>query len=149
MNRPATKWLAGIAGVALAILAVKLVFTPIVMPLDNKTLEKFQETNSKIFAQLLEQSNGMSYAEMSAESFRLAIKAIGYHPDKTLLVWLSPEFHAKITAGDPKLVTDQLRLTDSLIKTALGDGSTDEEFARIMAQYSSEVRDAARLRRGL
>ena len=134
---------------ALAILAVKLVFTPTVMPLDNKTLEKFQETNSKIFAQLLEQTNGMSYVEMSAESLRLAIKAVGYNPDKTLLVWLSPDFREKIIAGDPKLVTDQLRVTESLVKTALGDGSTDEEFARIMERYSPAVRDAARLRRGL
>lgn len=147
-DRTTGRWLCGVAGAALAVLAVKLLFTPTIMLLDEKTLEKFQEASSRNTSLMQSENTGLSHYEITAISFQKAVKEIGYHPEKTILYWLSSEFKSEVVAGDSAKVTDTLRLTDSLLGAALGDGSSEEEFGRIIGRYSPEVQSAARQRRG-
>jgi hypothetical protein len=134
--------------VILILLAVFHLPSRAIMPLDEKTLEKFQEANGRINALRQSETNGLTPVEINAASFQEAVKEIGYNPEKTILHWLSPEFQAEVRAGDPAKMTDTLRLTDSLLGAALGDGATSEEFERIIGRYSPAVQDAARKRRG-
>jgi len=135
-------------GLVLAGLAMYNLKAATVMPLDEKTLERFQQANSQAASQRISENSGLTQNEITALSFQEAVKEIGFNPEKTILYWISPEFQTEVRAGDPAKMTDVLRLTDSLLGVALGDGSPDEEFERIIGRYSPAVQEAARKRRG-
>ncbi len=137
-------WLVTIVAAAAA--ATWFAFRPVVMPLDQQTLEAFQEANSREMARLQDRNDGRSFYEVTADGFRKAVRDTGYNPDKTLLYWMSDEFKAEV-AADPKRSVDLTRLTDSLLRSALGEGAPDDERARVLALHSAEVQAAAHARR--
>ena len=119
-----------------------------IMPLDEKTLERFQEANSRAMSRLLEQQNGLPYTVAASVSLRAAMVELGHDPDKTLLYWLSPQFQKDIANGNQKEAVSLSRSTGNLLSIALGDNASDEEFAVILKPFSPEVRAAAIQRRG-
>ncbi|MBU1694091.1 MAG: hypothetical protein KKC51_09025 [Verrucomicrobia bacterium] len=119
-----------------------------IMPLDERTLERFQEANSRAMSQLLEQQNGLPYTVAASVSLRAAMADLGHDPDKTLLYWLSPKFQKDRANGNQKEAVSLSRSTGNLLSIALGDNASDEEFAVILKQLSPEVRLAAIKRRG-
>ncbi|HBA85276.1 MAG TPA: hypothetical protein DCZ95_14405 [Verrucomicrobia bacterium] len=112
-----------------------------VMPLDETTLEQFQEASSRAMSQ----SNGLPYAVAASASLRMAMAELGHDPDKTLLYWMSPRFQ-KDLANRPEAMSIS-RSTANLLSLALGDQAGDEDFALILKQLSTEVRAAAIERR--
>lgn len=149
MNPQHKKW--AISGVILLVAASVIGFfiRSGVMPLDAKTLERFQEANSREVAALQADPKGLTYYQISSMGFRRAVSDVGYYPSETLLYWMSPSFMEDIRAREPTRAIDLQRLTESLIKVALGDGCPDDEFETIIASYTPAVREAARARRGL
>lgn len=118
-----------------------------IMPLDDATIEAFQEAQSKATQQLHESEKDMSPVVESAIAVRKAIKAVGHNPDKTLLYWISPEFRAEVAAGNPAEVSMKLRMTANLLSVALGDSASQEEFDTILSHSSQDLRIAAQKRR--
>ena len=119
-----------------------------VMPLNDSTLEAFKEANSKAAMQLLDKRDEMSSPVMASVAFRLAVKDVGYDPDKTILYWLSPEYEKEIKGAD---MEDALRMSmgaGMLMQLALGDGCTKKEFEQLISNWTPEVQEAAQKRRG-
>lgn len=117
------------------------------MPLDDETLARFQENTSAMVARIEQQSPELPYAARQAKALRQAIAETGYRPDLTLRRWLSAAYREEIRAGDPALVMDRLRLLDSLLATAFGDGTDDATFALIIDSDADDIAAAARKRR--
>jgi hypothetical protein len=149
LSRQTKKWM--ISGTILLVVAAFIgwFIRSGVMPLDGETLERFQEANSREVAALQANPKGMTYYQMASTGFRRAVTDVGYYPSETLVYWLSPKFRDDIMANEPTRATDLLRLTESLIKVALGDGSPDDEFETIITAFTPAVREAARARRGV
>ena len=118
-----------------------------IMPLDERTLERFQEANSRAMSRLLEQQNGLPYTVAASVSLRAAMADLGHDPDKTLLYWLSPQFQKDRANGNQKEAVSLSRTTGNLLSIALGDNASGEEFAVLLKQLSPEVRAAAIKRR--
>jgi len=136
------------AGVVLAVaLAVYYYGMKGVMPLDQVTLEHLQIENSRITLQLEKEQPENTYIVRAAISMREAIAALGYSPDKSLLYWMSSDFKAELHAGNPAVSIGLIRLTDSILATALGDDATEDDFSQIISHYSSDVALAANQRR--
>lgn len=117
-----------------------------VMPLDARTLEAFQEANSRAMQKLQGKLDGRSFYEVTADGFRRAVADLGYDPDRTLLHWMSPEFRTE-AAADPARAMDLLRLTEAQLRLALADGAPADEFERTIRLHDAEVQAAARARR--
>lgn len=80
-------------------------------------------------------------------AFRRAVNETGYDPDKTLRYWVSPEFKLDVADGDPAKAVTRIRQAESLIATALGDGTNDEEFEEILSYLDADLRETAKQRR--
>jgi hypothetical protein len=115
-----------------------------VMPLDENTLAQFQEANSRANREFLANKPAMPYAVRSAVSVREAINELGYDPDRTLIHWMSAEFKSELNRTDPRGALDKIRLTESLLGTALGDGAGAGEQAEILGHWGREVVEAVR-----
>lgn len=149
MNHQQKKWAVGATFLLVAAGVIGFFIRSGVMPLDDKTLEQFQVANSREVAALQADPDNLTYYQIASTGFRRAVSDVGYYPSETLLYWLSPQFREDIRAREPTRSVDLQRLTDSLIKVALGDGCPDEEFETIIAAYTPAVREAARARRGV
>lgn len=117
------------------------------MPLDGEHLERFQENTSAMVKRIEQESPALPYAARQADALRRAITATGYSADLTLRRWLSASYREEIRGGDPALAMDRLRLLDSLLATAFGDGADDATFALIIADDAADIATAARKRR--
>jgi len=138
-----------VLGILVLVPAVVLVFRPSrMMPLDEKAFARFQQANSESTRTLLEQHPDMSSPVRSALAFRMAVKATGFHPGKSVLYWISDEFRRDIAAGDPAEAVMKTRRAGSLVSIALGDGANEDEFEEILEHVSPELREAAKRRRG-
>ena len=149
LGRQTKKWMISGSILLFAALIIGWFIRSGVMPLDGETLERFQMANSREVAALQADPKGMTYNQIASAGFRRAVTSVGYYPSETLLYWLSPAFREDVMANEPTRATDLLRLTESLIKVALGDGSPDDEFETIIAAFTPAVREAARARRGV
>ena len=118
-----------------------------VLPLDNVSLEQFQEANSRITTQLSTEHQNVPYAVAASMAARRAIAELGHDPNQTLVYWLSPAFNDDLAAGDPALAVDRRRLVDSLLAVLLGDQAGTNEFEQILSGLSPEARQRAVQRR--
>jgi len=118
-----------------------------IMPLDNETVAEVQEANSRHVQILREKNPDWTYHEVAALAMKRAISERGYDPDKSLQWWMSPDFRDNLYRDHPREALHWQRLADSLLAVALGDGATDEEFNRIIRQYSSALQATATARR--
>jgi len=147
MNHQQKKWTIGGTFLLVAAGVIGFFIRSGVMPLDAQTLEQFQKANSREVAALQANPQGLTYYQIASMGFRRAVSDVGYYPSETLLYWLSPSFLEDIRTREPTRSVDLQRLTESLIKVALGDGCPDEEFESIIAAYTPAVIEAARTRR--
>ena len=118
-----------------------------IMPLDEKTLEQFQEANSRSMSRLLTQLNGRSYPVAVSASLCEAMEELGHDADKTLARWLSPQFQKELADENPKEAVSISRTIGNLLSMLLGDQASEEEFAVILQRFSPGVRAAAIQRR--
>lgn len=118
-----------------------------VLPLDNVSLEQFQEANSRITAQLSTEHQDVPYAVAASMAARRAIAELGHDPNQTLVYWLSPRFKADVEAGPPALIASTLRTVDNLLAVLLGDQAGSNEFEQIMSGLSPDARQLAEQRR--
>ncbi len=118
-----------------------------VMPLDESTMEEFNEANQDAAWQMSDKTSEMSSAEMASVAFRRAVEKVGYNPDKTILYWLSPKFEEDAKNAGQEDGLRMAILGGTLKQLALGDGSSKNEFEKLIAHWSPEVQEAARERR--
>lgn len=118
-----------------------------VLPLDNVSLEQFQEANSRITTQLSTEHQGVPYAVAASMAARRAIAELGHDPNQTLIYWLSPQFKADLAAGPPALIPSSQRTVDNLLSILLGDQASPDEFEQILTGLSPDVRRPAAERR--
>jgi|GEM_PF-2117715 hypothetical protein len=123
-----------------------------IMPVNEPSLEKFQEAASRATVQQSAEQPGLPYAIAMARAARQAMTTLGHDPDFTLRYWLSPRFAEEVVAGDPAAAADTLRSVDNLLTILLGDPAGSEEFAQILTDCSPDVQALAierRARKGL
>jgi hypothetical protein len=114
---------------------------------DRPDFARFHESWSAATERMRLEHPGVIPPAQAALAIHAALGEMGYDPSATILYWASPQFREDVAARNPDDVTSATRTVDYLLSVALCDGLADEDFTRVLANYSPAVWSVARQRR--